>query len=248
MVEKDRKTFLVIFESAFREHELDRTKFLIFDTPSAWDKRMLNLFIENHVKELGLYHDHRSSIVFELTSQFDENKLNEVIQIHRPYVNQDIVNTIDTYVKIKSMDNVEICKTPYIINGFKDRHKPTSIIHVVNYKKFNKDTKDVDETIQRYIMTSNTVTSFNLITPKDDLSGSLKAYTELIDVNDITLVFHNSTIDEILSIIREAYKLYDSGITYNLDLFGVDLDNNVYQIILYDDGFKLQMCNTREDD
>ena len=115
-------------------------------------------------------------------------------------------------------------------------------------KKFNKDTKDIDETIQRYIMTSNTVTSFNLITPKDDLSGALKAYAELIDVNDITLVFHNSTIDEILSIIREAYKLYDSGITFNLDLFGVDLDNNVYQIILYDDGFKLQMCDTREDD
>ena len=97
-------------------------------------------------------------------------------------------------------------------------------------------------------MTSNTVTSFNLITPKDDLSGALKAYAELIDVNDITLVFHNSTIDEILSIIREAYKLYDSGITFNLDLFGVDLDNNVYQIILYDDEFKLQMCDTREDD
>ena len=54
MDEKNRKTFLVIYESQFRNFKPHKTKFLVLDTPSEWDLQLLSMFLDARSDELKI--------------------------------------------------------------------------------------------------------------------------------------------------------------------------------------------------
>lgn len=242
MGQKNRKTFLVIFESLFRQNKLHRTRFVVLDIPSSWDTSLLNMFIDTHMDDMNLGQDHRVSNVFELTDPIYEEVLQNAIKLHRPYYTPDIKNAVNTYVKVDAMNSFEVFGQMYMCNGFKDRHKPTSIIHIVHGNLFNADTEEIDEMIQKYILTSNTVTSFNRISYAQVLDTLMNDYRDLASLNDITLVFHDLTFGEIIDALRGWYELLEDGVHFNLDLFIVDNSNQVYQLITKNNGFDMRLC------
>lgn len=235
MDEKNRKTFLVIYESQFRNFKPYRTKLLVLDTPSEWDLQLLSMFLDARSDELKIYQDYRVADIFELTENFDEYSMGKSIFKYRPYL-------VNMYIKIESMDKYEISDKLYQINGFKNRGKSTSIIHIVHDNLFNTDTGEIDKMIQKYILTSNTITSFNRVSHGQVLDTLANDYHELSSVNDITLVFHDLTFAEIVDVIRGWYELMEEGINFHLDLFVVDNSNQVYQLITRDDGFDVRLC------
>lgn len=242
MDEKNRKTFLVIYESQFRNFKPHRTKFLVLDTPSEWDLQLLSMFLDARSDELKIYQDYRVADIFELTENLDEDSMGKSIFKYRPYVDSDLRNLVNMYIKIESMDKYEISDKLYQINGFKNRGKSTSIIHIVHDNLFNTDTGEIDKMIQKYILTSNTITSFNRVSHGQVLDTLANDYHELSSVNDITLVFHDLTFAEIVDVIRGWYELMEEGINFHLDLFVVDNSNQVYQLITRDDGFDVRLC------
>lgn len=242
MDEKTRKTFLVIYDSKFIQSEPIRTKFVVLDVPGNWDSQLLSLFLDTHSDDLKLYQDYRVSEKFELTEDLNEGDVVKSVLRYRPYIDPVLRNLVNIYIKIKSMNDFEISDNVYQIDGFKNRGKSTSIIHVVHDNLFDADTAEIDKVIQKYILTSNTVTSFNRISYGQVLDTLMNDYRDLASLNDITLVFHNLTFGEIVDIIRGWYELLGEGMEFHLDLFIIDNSKQVYQLITKNNGFDMRLC------
>ena len=243
MGEKNRKTFLVIFVSKFRQFEPHRVRFIAFDVPSIWDIKLLQTFIECHGKEFGIYDDHRIDQIFELTNPNTSSVYINRFVFGQGY-GQDLNNNniINAFIKVISVNDFSIVNGPYASCGYKNRSKNTSIIHIIHETSNEWNTDEIDETIQRYILTSNTVSSFNRISYQKPLNKLTDEYNDLANINDITLVFHDITLGDMIDILGGGYDMLGKINSLNLDLFIVDNSNQVYKIEIKNDGLVMSLC------
>lgn len=236
MVTKDRKIFLVVFSTLF--HTSEPSRIIIFDVPKDWSASLLQLFIDSRMMELNLRLDLRAVSFIDLTADnISTNGLHKYLDaFDMPE------NWINRYVKIESSDKFEIYASAYNVSEIRIRNRPTSIIHVTKDKVFNSDTRDVDDVVSRYILTSNTVSSFMVLGD----SSSLLSYKDLLYVNDISLVFHDVTIGEIVELSHQLFEMANE--LSILDIFSVDNYDNIYQLSFNDNGIAFNVCkNTKED-
>lgn len=237
MVTKNHRTILVVFSTLFTKN--DQVKIIIFNIPEDWCVSLLQMFIDARLKELNLRLDFRPISFIDITS--DNIKTNELQTYLKTF--KMLKKWIHSYVKIETSDKFEVYASPYNIPEIRIRNRPTSIIHVTKDKVFNSDTRDIDETVSRYILTSNTVSSFMVLGD----SSSLLSYKDLLYVNDISLVFHDVTIGEIVELSHQLFEMANELSIGLLDIFSVDNYDNIYQLSFNDNGIAFNVCKNTKD-
>ena len=177
------------------------------------------------------YLNRESAYIHEIYDTTHSSEYRELISLH---LNDSICFKIrlseigtyflsDTYIRIEDIDFHEY---------------PISAIHIQSKRLIMKDPdaqnkfEAINEKIKSLLVSYNTsfsVFETTLLWEWDDITNEM--WETILMKNDVAIIFHNTNIDTIIGLAKILYKI---SVKHNkiLYFFFVDVDNNLYKVIL----------------